>query len=133
MTLVGPGGGIGKTRLSIEGADAAAIVRRRGLVRRARAGDGTTGSLHAIASGIAPRCDRVRTGRADRGVPVGSDCLVVIDNCEHVIDAVADADRGVGRCRSGTSSRGTSRSRWGWPGSTSGRRVASPTTASNCS
>ena len=85
MTLVGPAG-IGKTRLAVE---VASIVERTDgvcLVRLEGARDAAT-VLTALAEAldVSPRSDVAVIDHLR-----GSDLLLVLDNCEQVVDAVAD-------------------------------------------
>ena len=91
VTLVGPGG-IGKTRLAVEtAAERRRALRRRGVVLRSgrggdrRAGPGgggghdrrpPAGRAWIVADAIALHLERRR-------------CLLILDNCEHVLDAAA--------------------------------------------
>ena len=91
VRLVGLGG-IGKTRLSIEGAHASRHRCSGGawFVELAPVTE-PSGVLHAIAAGIDVP---LRSGEDAIEQIVaslaGRECLVVIDNCEHVIEAVVD-------------------------------------------
>jgi predicted ATPase/DNA-binding SARP family transcriptional activator len=84
LCLVGPGG-VGKTRLALEVARAESIGLTDGgyLVELAPVGD-PAGVPEAIASALdLPDASRLAESIADRQV------VVVLDNCEHVIDAAA--------------------------------------------
>ena len=83
--MVGPAG-VGKTRLAIEAARAAGPSDGAWLVRLENAPSADTvvetvaDALHAAGSSTAALIERLR----------GADVLVVLDNCEHVVDTVAD-------------------------------------------
>ena len=85
MTLVGPAG-IGKTRLAIEVAsiaerhDGACLVRLEGARNAA-----TVLAAVAEALGVSERSENSVIDHLR-----GSDLLLVLDNCEQVVDAVAD-------------------------------------------
>ncbi|MGM1064172.1 BTAD domain-containing putative transcriptional regulator [Saccharothrix sp. Mg75] len=99
VTLVGPGG-VGKTRLALESAgrlapgfpDRAWLVELGGL----RASSGTVASLaEVVTSALGIRDDVAGAASAplvDRlaGALRGKRVLLVLDNCEHVVDAVAE-------------------------------------------
>ena len=92
VTLVGPGG-VGKTRLAIEAARAVveAELMDVWLVELADVTDGDgIASAIATALGLPISGDpKMRLAR-DRRVPrAAGSTLVVLDNCEHLIDAVA--------------------------------------------
>jgi predicted ATPase len=95
VTLVGPGGA-GKTALAVEVARVAAQARRDGaaLVRLASVVE-ADGVCHAIADALgfslAGGTVALRPLDALTGQLAGRDALVVLDNCEHVLDAVAEA------------------------------------------
>ncbi|XRQ14707.1 LuxR C-terminal-related transcriptional regulator, partial [Actinomadura welshii] len=112
VTLLGPGGA-GKSRLA---AVAAAASRRAGVfVDLVPVRDGFVEQAVAAALGVTerPRTElhaviAERLGRGRR--------LVVLDNCEHLLDAVAEfADRILAACP-GTRVLATSRERLGVPG-----------------
>jgi predicted ATPase/DNA-binding SARP family transcriptional activator len=84
VTVVGPAG-VGKTRVAIE--VARNTERRRGswLVRLESATSESVGPAIASVLGIAGGTEEVVVDHLR-----GSDALLVLDNCEHVVDAVAD-------------------------------------------
>ncbi|WP_314613328.1 ATP-binding protein [Streptomyces stackebrandtii] len=93
VTLVGPGGA-GKTRLALEvGAGLPGEVRfvdlgavaGTGSVRASVAGPGEVTEAFAAALGVRGGGDEVRLVTALAGRPV----LLVVDNCEHVVDETA--------------------------------------------
>ena len=84
VTLVGPGG-VGKTRLAVEAARRAAVAHAEGawLVELAAVGPPTT-VLSAIETAL----------ELDEGVRAAvflaeRELLLVLDNCEHLVDEVA--------------------------------------------
>jgi predicted ATPase/DNA-binding SARP family transcriptional activator len=84
VTVVGPAG-VGKTRAAIEVARAASAGVATWLVRLDAADAGTSipqmvAEVLQLAGGEAMLLERVAT----------TEMLIVLDNCEHVIDAVAD-------------------------------------------
>lgn len=86
LTLVGPGG-VGKTRLALEVGRAAAAEMAGGgcLVELAPVGD-PTGVADAIAAALElPDPDRIAEMIGDE------DLVLILDNCEHVITAAAEA------------------------------------------
>lgn len=90
VTLIGPGG-VGKTRLVIEAANllagrfsrGARLVELAGLADPAAVGAALAGALGLTVAAGAPEQALARAGPLD--------LLVVVDNCEHVVDAAADA------------------------------------------
>jgi predicted ATPase/DNA-binding SARP family transcriptional activator len=84
VTLVGPAG-VGKTRLAIEVArrleprDGAWFVRLDTARTPESVGDTIAVAVHATDAGESALIERLR----------GADVLIVLDNCEHVVDAVA--------------------------------------------
>lgn len=88
VTVVGPGG-VGKTRVAIDAARRLASRHARGavVVELARVDD-TAGVVSSITAAL----DLRPTTGGDRH-PLGAagslDALVVLDNCEHVLDALA--------------------------------------------
>ncbi|HEU4840643.1 MAG TPA: BTAD domain-containing putative transcriptional regulator [Ilumatobacteraceae bacterium] len=89
VTMVGPGG-VGKTRLALDVARELAARHGRGAVvaELARVADGP-----GVASTIVAALDLRSGTRPDRPPLDGAgaiDALLVLDNCEHVVDAVAD-------------------------------------------
>ncbi|WP_336207335.1 ATP-binding protein [Nonomuraea sp. LPB2021202275-12-8] len=116
VTLVGPGG-VGKTRLAVAAAEAAAPSYARGgaFVDLVPVRDGFVPGAVAAALGVSERPGRpLEDAIADR---LGRDrVLLVLDNCEHLLDAVAAfVDRLLSRCP-GTRALVTSRERLGVPG-----------------
>lgn len=84
VTLVGPAG-VGKTRLALEvarqlqPADGAWLVRLETARTPASVGDTVAVALHANDAGEPALVERLQ----------GADVLLVLDNCEHVVEAVA--------------------------------------------
>jgi len=102
VTLAGPGGA-GKTALAIEAARAAGAAFRDGvwLVRLAAVTDGEL-LAHTVADALGVSVAGGPAGDPDDAL-VGHlttrDVLLVLDNCEHLIDAVASfAETVLGRC-----------------------------------
>lgn len=85
VTLVGPAG-VGKTRLALEVArrlepdDGAWLVRLETARTPEAVGDIVAQALHADDAGEPALVERLR----------GARLLIVLDNCEHVVDAVAE-------------------------------------------
>jgi predicted ATPase/DNA-binding CsgD family transcriptional regulator len=116
VTLVGPGG-IGKTRLAAVVAQAAAPRYPFGaaFVDLVPVRHGFVAQAAASALGVAERAqqplEEVILGRLGRGRT-----LLVLDNCEHLVDAVADFVNRVRTESPATSILATSRERLGLPG-----------------
>lgn len=109
LTLTGPGG-VGKTRLALEAAarsagafpDGVWFVELSGLDRSARTGTAVPVSsiVHTVAAAIGVRDDTAsgRGGTAAFAMPVDrlaealgdKRMLLVLDNCEHVVEPVAE-------------------------------------------
>lgn len=113
VTLVGPGG-VGKTRLALE-----VLHRRAGGHEGVRAAELTTLTSpadvpHAVAAALGVRSDGGPPETALRRAGA-LDLLVLLDNCEHVVDAAAEVAEHLlagGRARIVA----TSRERLGVPG-----------------
>ena len=91
VTLVGPGG-IGKTRLALSAAEAAGLDRSAGawLVELADVTDGTD-----VVRAVVDALDATVRDSADPLAAIidriaDTDALLVLDNCEHVVDGVVD-------------------------------------------
>ena len=111
ITIVGPGG-VGKTRLPREAAGAWVPLMRDGvwMVELAPVTDAAGVCRRRCwtpwARGRSTTLERLSRTAARRDAPTGcsscletADCLLVMDNCEHLIDAVAElVDRILGRC-----------------------------------
>ncbi|MEV3852978.1 BTAD domain-containing putative transcriptional regulator [Streptomyces sp. NPDC050095] len=99
VTLTGPGG-VGKTRLAVAAAgevaapDGVHLVEFAGLGGPGRPGGGDAHDLAgAVAAALGLRDEPARgAGPTERLADAlrGRDALLVLDNCEHVIDAAAD-------------------------------------------
>ena len=102
VTLTGPGG-VGKTRLAIDAARSLLGLFRDGawLVELAPVGEGTTvASVAAAALGVAPETGRgAGTLKRLGHFLARRETLLVLDNCEHVIEGAAQvADYLLARC-----------------------------------
>jgi predicted ATPase/DNA-binding SARP family transcriptional activator len=117
VTLTGPGG-VGKSTLANEVARRAAPAHRNGLrtVELAPIGD-ASGVIAAVAQavGVERRSER---SLADSVLEVlgGMQLLLVIDNCEHVIEAVGELVADILRWCPGVTLLATSREPIGMPG-----------------
>lgn len=112
VTLVGPGG-VGKTRLAV--ASAGSFSYGGAFVDLVPVRDAFVAEAVAAALGVSERPQQpLEDAIADR---LGRDrALLVLDNCEHLLDAVAAfVDRLLSRCP-GTRALVTSRERLGVPG-----------------
>jgi predicted ATPase/DNA-binding SARP family transcriptional activator len=110
VTLVGPGG-VGKTRLALEVArlDGAATVLRLAPVTDSAA------LAHALATALNLKVDRGDVLSACLAVLADHPGLLVVDNCEHLLDGVRDAvDTILAGCP-GTTLLATSREPLGLP------------------
>ncbi|MFC4121596.1 ATP-binding protein [Nonomuraea zeae] len=116
VTLVGPGG-VGKTRLAIETAGGAqgSFPGGGAFVDLVPVGEAYVAQAVAAALGVTERPDQhLHEAIAERLGDGGA--LLILDNCEHVIDAVARfAEQTLRRCP-GTRILATSRERLGVPG-----------------
>ncbi|GAA4199235.1 BTAD domain-containing putative transcriptional regulator [Microbispora amethystogenes] len=96
VTLTGPGG-VGKTRLATEVADGRRdlpdgvwLVELAGVRTGVRTGVGNGVRAGAVADAVTAALDIREGDRADLSAALRSrDLLLVLDNCEHVIDEVA--------------------------------------------
>jgi predicted ATPase/class 3 adenylate cyclase len=91
VVLTGPGG-VGKTRLAVAAAAAVSAAYSAGvwLVELAASGDpGDVDPLVATALGFAPRAGLSARASIIEGIG-DRELLLVLDNCEHVLDAAAD-------------------------------------------
>jgi non-specific serine/threonine protein kinase len=118
VTLTGPGG-VGKTRLGLQAASDAMSRHRHGawLVDLAEAQDpdlvpSTIAETLGLGVGQRDLLDELVTFLESRSV------LLVVDNCEHVIDAVADTVHALLKGAPNLSVLATSRERLGIPGET---------------
>ena len=112
VTLVGPGG-VGKTRLALETAARDVGLRRDGvwLVELAPLLDeGSIGRVLAAALGVRERADR---SALDAVIDVlrSHEALVIVDNCEHLIEGAAKAAEAIARACPGVTILATSRER----------------------
>ncbi|MBC9717054.1 AfsR/SARP family transcriptional regulator [Streptomyces sp. TRM66268-LWL] len=99
VTLVGPGGA-GKTRLSLEAAtrdpahDRGRLhyVPLAGVSDPAQLADAVLGAIGATDAGLYEGGGRGRTGPVDRlaGLLGSGDALLMLDNCEHLVEAAAE-------------------------------------------
>jgi predicted ATPase/DNA-binding CsgD family transcriptional regulator len=116
LTLTGPGG-VGKTRLAAVVAEAAAPSFQQGVgfVDLIPASDALVTQAVATALSVTERTgqplDQAVIGRLGRGSR-----LLILDNCEHVLDAVAGFAARVLTSCPGTTILATSRERLGVPG-----------------
>jgi predicted ATPase/DNA-binding CsgD family transcriptional regulator len=113
VTLTGPGG-IGKTRLAIQ-AGRQASYRAKWFVDLVPAGAAQVITTIATAVGAAERSDRSLEEAVHEAVSA-QPALVVLDNCEHVLDAAAAAIQQLLRACPDTTIMTTSREVIGVPG-----------------
>lgn len=117
VSLVGPGG-VGKTRLAIEVAGAACDEFADGLwfIELAPVTD-PEAVVSAVAStlSVSPQAD-VSLLSSIVAALTGRRALVVLDNCEHVLDAAAQVAVAIGRAANSVSVLTTTREALGVPG-----------------
>ncbi len=116
VTLVGPGG-VGKTRLAAVSAEAAASTFPFGgaFVDLVPARDGFVEQAAAAALGVVPRAQEELAGAVEERLRRGRS-LLVLDNCEHLVEAAAAfTERILSACPE-TTVLATSRERLGIPG-----------------
>jgi hypothetical protein len=89
VTLVGPGG-VGKTRVLIEAGHRLCAPQQRPVVMCELA-PASESAVDAVASSLAIEA-RPGVGLAERvaGILAESDVVLLLDNCEHVIEPIAD-------------------------------------------
>lgn len=116
VTIVGSGG-VGKTRLSVEVAsrarafqDGAWFVELGGVSDMRRVPQAIAAALGAPCSGDARALDEIAQFLR------GRQCLIVLDNCEHVVEAACEAASRILRGAVGPSILATSREPLGAPG-----------------
>lgn len=110
VTLVGPGG-VGKTRLALEvarGNGAAAVLRLAPVTDSAAL-------PHALATALNLKVDRGEVLAACLAVLADHPGLLVVDNCEHLLDGVRDAVDTILTTCPGTTLLATSREPLGLP------------------
>jgi predicted ATPase/DNA-binding SARP family transcriptional activator len=86
VTVVGPGG-VGKTRLALEAAVAAADGGRPVTVVELAAVEDGRRVASALATALGLRVPDGEVGAAARDALAGGSAVLVLDNCEHVVDA----------------------------------------------
>src|SRR5882672_7863005 len=91
VTVIGPGG-VGKTRLALHVVEPFAAIRRDGgcFVDLVHVSDPAmvVGAVAAAAGVVAPLGGSLAQALASS--LAGSDAVILLDNCEHVLDAVRD-------------------------------------------
>jgi predicted ATPase len=98
-TLVGPGG-VGKTRALIEAGHRLRADQQRAVVMCELAPASGESAVDAVASSLSIEA-RPGVGLAERiaGILAESDVVLLLDNCEHVIEPIADfVERVLGSC-----------------------------------
>ena len=96
MTLVGPGG-IGKTRLALAAAQRADVDARGGAWLIELAGNGSSSEVPRAVAGVLDVKESLGRTLTESIVAAlqSRRALLVLDNCEHVIDGAADLARAV--------------------------------------
>jgi predicted ATPase/class 3 adenylate cyclase len=116
VTLLGPGG-IGKTRLSLQAAadaldayaDGVWLVELAGLNQAEQVAPAAAAALNITLGGGEPEAQLAAALR-------GANMLIILDNCEHLIEAAASLAAALLRRNAGITLLATSRSPLGLPG-----------------
>jgi len=116
VTLVGPGG-VGKTRVLIDAGHRLRADQQRAVVLCELASASPESAVDAVANSLAIEA-RPGVGLAERvvGILAKADVVLLLDNCEHVLEPIADlVERVIGSCPDVTV-LATSRERLRMPG-----------------